>query len=94
MGRELAHLYTHARWRKLRLHQLAEHPLCVLCQQSGRVTAATVCDHVTPHRGDWARFWAGPFQSLCKGCHDGLKQSMERSAQEPARFDPAGRVVW
>nr|WP_245581848.1 hypothetical protein [Phyllobacterium phragmitis] len=37
-----------------------------------------VCDHVTPHRGDEELFWSGPFQTLCKPCHDRDKQRMER----------------
>ncbi|QGM70510.1 HNH endonuclease, partial [Proteus mirabilis] len=27
-----------------------EQPLCVMCQEQGRITAATVVDHITPHR--------------------------------------------
>ncbi|WP_368875625.1 HNH endonuclease signature motif containing protein, partial [Proteus penneri] len=38
------------RWAKVRLVFLNEHPLCVMCQEQGRVTAATVVDHITPHR--------------------------------------------
>jgi 5-methylcytosine-specific restriction protein A len=43
------------------------------------VTAANVCDHITPHRGDEAMFWSGPFQSLCVAHHNGRKQREERS---------------
>ena len=32
-------------------------------------------------RGDEERFWAGPFQTLCKPCHDGAKQRSERSGR-------------
>lgn len=42
----------------------------------GRVTEATVCDHVMPHKGNVVKFWAGPFQSLCKHHHD-VKTIME-----------------
>lgn len=38
---------------------------------------ATVCDHVTPHRGEERAFWAGPFQSLCKTHHDSTKKVAE-----------------
>ena len=72
-------LYNTARWRKLRLWQLAQEPLCRLCEAKGDATAATICDHVERHGGDEARFWAGPFQSLCKACHDGEKQRLERA---------------
>lgn len=37
-----------------------------------------VADHVTPHRGQEAMFWdAGNLQSLCKPCHDRIKQREE-----------------
>ena len=53
---EHSHLYNNTRWRNRRLQQLRAHPLCVSCQAIGRVTAARVADHVTPHRGDAAPF--------------------------------------
>jgi 5-methylcytosine-specific restriction endonuclease McrA len=72
----MANLYDR-RWRKRREQQLREHPLCRLCMAIlGRATAATVADHITPHRGDPVLF-AGPLQSLCKSCHDSWKQSAE-----------------
>lgn len=39
-----------SKWDKARLVFLKAHPLCVMCQEQGRVTAATVVDHVTPHK--------------------------------------------
>lgn len=74
---EYAHLYKTTRWQRIRAHQLAGEPLCRMCAGAGRVTAATVCDHVTPHKGDVTAFHAGPFQSLCKTCHDGAKAQQE-----------------
>jgi 5-methylcytosine-specific restriction endonuclease McrA len=69
------------RWRKRRAFQLAEHPLCRLCMEvRGKVTAAAIADHVTPHRGD-AELFDGPLQSLCKPCHDSWKQQMEKSGR-------------
>lgn len=44
-----------------------------MCLKQGRVEAATVCDHITPHKGDEGLFWDGPFQSLCKVHHDASK---------------------
>lgn len=72
-------LYGIKRWRRVRMAQLAAEPLCRMCRAMGRVTSATICDHIEPHRGDWHKFWDGPFQSLCKPCHDGVKQSQERT---------------
>lgn len=60
-----------SRWQKYRLRYLKEHPLCVRCQAEGRVVAATVVDHVIPHRGDQVLFWSkNNWQALCKTCHD------------------------
>lgn len=77
---EVKRLYGTKRWYRLRHHQLSKQPLCALCQKLGKVTAATVVDHVRPHRGDEALFFdAGNLQSLCKPCHDGAKQQLEKS---------------
>ena len=40
------------RWRKARARFLREHPQCVLCLKKGRLTEATVVDHIKHHRGD------------------------------------------
>ena len=68
-----------ARWRKVRLLQLQRHPLCVMCEREGRVTAATVVDHIVPHGSDPALFWNPEnWQSLCVSHHSGEKQREER----------------
>lgn len=61
-----------SRWRKARLGYLRAHPLCVECERNGRVTAATVVDHIVPHKGDKALFWDSEnnWQSMCKPHHD------------------------
>lgn len=65
-------LYKTARWRKIREAQLRFERSCRRCG-----ALATVCDHVTPHRGDEGMFFAGPFQSLCTACHSSGKQFEE-----------------
>ena len=66
------------RWRRARLSYLAAHPLCVMCQQQGRITPAAVVDHVVPHRGDRELFWRQDnWQALCKPHHDSSKQRAE-----------------
>ena len=60
-----------SKWDRERLIFLRAHPLCVMCQEQGRVTAATVVDHIIPHRGDMSLFWdERNWQSLCERCHD------------------------
>ncbi|KTR02057.1 hypothetical protein NS365_22510, partial [Aureimonas ureilytica] len=68
-----------ARWQKARALFLTEHPLCCRCHAEGRVTPATVVDHITPHKGDQTLFWDQKnWQPLCKPHHDGAKQAEER----------------
>lgn len=72
------HLYDTKRWKALRLYQLGMEPLCRLCKQVDRITAATVADHVIPHKGDVDLFFDGDnLQSLCKTCHDVTKSRQE-----------------
>lgn len=67
--------YQSRRWRKLRWEILTRDDFtCRYCKRTVADTAQLVCDHVEPHKGDSGRFWNGPFQTLCKPCHDSLKQ--------------------
>lgn len=66
------------KWQKARVGWLEAHPLCVYCERSGRVTAATVVDHSIPHRGDMVIFWdRSKWVSLCTNCHSSVKQREE-----------------
>ena len=69
-------------WKQIRRNHLAAYPLCRMCEQEGRTTPATVCDHIKQHGGDWSLFVTGPFQSLCKPCHDRHAQRRDRTGQE------------
>ena len=60
-----------SRWQKARVRYLHSHPLCVECRKQGRLTEATVVDHIVPHRGNQKLFWdVSNWQPLCKPCHD------------------------
>ena len=60
-----------AEWRRARKAFLQKHPLCAECRKNGKLTPATVVDHIIPHRGDRKLFWdENNWQPLCKGCHD------------------------
>ncbi|QNE49245.1 HNH endonuclease [Klebsiella michiganensis] len=82
-----------SKWDRERLLFLRAHPLCVMCHEQGRVTAATVVDHIIPHKlkealrsGDTQAiakaqklFWSRKnWQGLCKQHHDSTKQRMEK----------------
>lgn len=63
---------------------LAANPLCRYCQRLGRVTAATVVDHIQPHKGDQALFWRrSNWQALCQPCHDRIKALEEAGGRDP-----------
>lgn len=58
-------------WRSASKIFLRQHPLCVICEREGRLTPATVVDHIKPHKGDKELFWdRSNWQPLCKSCHD------------------------
>lgn len=70
--RESAHKrgYT-GQWRRAREGFLAKHPLCIECEERGFIEAATVVDHITPHKGDDTLFWdRDNWQPLCETCHN------------------------
>jgi 5-methylcytosine-specific restriction endonuclease McrA len=60
-----------SQWRQARLDYLSSNPLCVHCQSQGIVKAASVVDHIQPHKGDQDLFWdEANWQALCLSCHN------------------------
>lgn len=60
-----------SKWQRKRKRFLMEYPLCEECKRQGKITQATVVDHILPHRGDKKLMWdENNWQSLCKMCHD------------------------
>ncbi|ELO5586667.1 HNH endonuclease [Escherichia coli] len=87
-------LYNTKRWYRLRYHQLQKQPLCEFHLKRNQVVSASIVDHVTPHKGDETLFHdPDNLQSLCKRCHDSVKQRMERGGTV-TEFDSDGRVIW
>ncbi|MEO7917772.1 MAG: HNH endonuclease signature motif containing protein [Dokdonella sp.] len=83
-----------SRWQKASRSFLDRNPLCARCAKAGRTQAATVVDHIVPHRfgpakdsGDTqaivkasALFWDKVnWQGLCSTCHSSAKQREERT---------------
>ena len=59
-----------ARWQRLRLHHLKQHPLCVRCQAKGKVTLATEVHHrVKCHDNPALQMDPRNLESLCAPCH-------------------------
>ena len=82
-------LYKTPEWQAIRAQVLAAEPLCRRCQAEGLITAATVVNHVERHHGDPVKFFAGPFEPLCKPHHDGEVQRQERAAEAGGRASPS-----
>lgn len=86
-----------AAWQRASKSHLRRSPLCLYCETGAfdgrpRVTAATLVDHLYPHRGDQALFWTTRlWVSACATCHDGPKQACERRGQA-ALDELAGRL--
>ena len=77
------------KWQKARAWYLLEHPLCVTCEQQGRLIPATQVDHVQPHKGDMDRFWdTDNWQGLCASCH-----SVKTNQEIAGEHDPDAHVV-
>lgn len=85
--------YTY-QWSQAREVFLKAYPLCTRCEQRGRLTPATVVDHIIPHRGDDDLFWDETnWQPLCASCHSrktakedggfGNRSSAMRSSNNP-----------
>ena len=70
--------YT-SRWQTARKRFLTKHPLCIECEEEGKLTPASVVDHIIAHRGDKALFWdEDNWQPLCKKCHDRKTRTMDQ----------------
>jgi 5-methylcytosine-specific restriction endonuclease McrA len=68
-----------SKWQSYRKGFIKRNPLCVFCKAIGKITAATVVDHITPHKGNKKLFWDEKnHQALCTNCHDSHKQRIER----------------
>jgi len=62
-----------------------------MCADEGRTTAATIADHVIPHKGDADLFWYGHLQALCKTHHDSTKKQQE--AGKGMGYDDDGKPL-
>jgi len=67
-------------WKRRARAFLRRHPICAYCEEAGRLNAASVVDHKTPHKGDADLFWnEANWQPLCAPCHDSIKSREERT---------------
>ena len=59
------------KWQKLRLRFLNTHPLCEMCRQQGRYTAATEVHHIKP-LSEGGTNDEKNLMALCKPCHSAI----------------------
>jgi 5-methylcytosine-specific restriction endonuclease McrA len=88
-AQEWRKLYHTPQWKALRKWRLETEPLCRSCKAQGRITPATVADHIRPHKGDRSLFFdPANIQSLCDEpryrCHSSGKQSEEAKGYSKA----------
>ena len=64
-------IYNTHSWRKLRLQQLREQPLCEYCLQNNTLTPATQVDHAIPvyEKDDPLLLDSTNLLSTCARCH-------------------------
>lgn len=69
-------------WQKVRAVVLATHPLCCLCEAAGRLTAATVVDHIKSikDRPD-LRLDMDNLRALCTPCHNARTARDQRGSR-------------
>ena len=62
--------YYSAKWRKLRLRYVRQHPLCEICNSEGRISRGTEVHHKNPRAlaPELELVWSN-LQTLCRACH-------------------------
>ena len=72
--------YNSKEWRKKRADFLIDHPFCVECYRHGRLSKATIVDHIIPIRQGGLALEDSNLQALCWSCHS------RKSIEEGSRF--------
>ena len=75
-----AEFYRSSAWRHTRENYLIDHPFCEECQKRGRLTKATLVDHIIPIRQGGPTLDENNLQALCSSCHSA------KSIKEGSRF--------
>lgn len=70
--------YKGRRWMAVRAAHLQDEPLCRKCRESGRLTAATLVDHIIPRKAGGAEYDKSNLQSLCMPCHSAKTRHEEK----------------
>ena len=70
--------YHSTEWKHKRRNFLIEHPFCEECYRNGRLTKATLVDHIVPISQGGSLLDDNNLQALCSSCH-GRKSILEGS---------------
>lgn len=74
--------YRRKAWRNLRKAKLFENPLCEECERNGKVTSASVVDHIVPRIQDSSlEYEWSNLQSLCHPCHNSKSSTEGRGGR-------------
>ncbi len=79
-------IYRLARWRRLRLKVLVEHPLCAVC---GRPSSDVHHKQSIDDRPDLA-FDEDNLMALCASCHSRLFTHLELAQRRGRKYRPKG----
>jgi 5-methylcytosine-specific restriction enzyme A len=72
--------YQSEEWKLVRKRKLQLNPLCEECLRQGKLTKATMVDHIKPIKEGGAPLDLANLQSLCWSCHS------RKSAEEGSRW--------
>lgn len=72
--------YDSAEWKLTRKRKLTANPVCEECYSLGKITKATMVDHITPISQGGSPLGLDNLQSLCYQCHS------TKSAKEGSRW--------
>lgn len=81
--RQRDRFYSTARWLRFRAYYLAKHPLCVDCEEQGRVRAAKDVDHIVPRAQGGADLDENNVRGLCRPCHSRRTMKSMNEARRP-----------
>lgn len=83
--------YLSPAWRRFRDWYIKNHPLCAMCEATGRSVVAEIVDHVVELRDGGAPFDGDNAQSLCRACHN-AKTAQAKNHRESTRNNRAGSL--
>jgi 5-methylcytosine-specific restriction protein A len=72
--REASQVRYDKRWAKVSRLYRDRYPLCVRCEQAGKVTPGDCVDHIVPIDCGGSMYDESNLQTLCHACHVGPKQ--------------------